>query len=39
MTCTPSGRLYLLGKVAGQDSVVLLSIDRSEIGLSDRSKR
>lgn len=33
MTCTPSGRLYLLGKVAGDDSVVLLSIDRSEIGL------
>ena len=32
MTCTPSGRLYLFGKVEDQQSVVLLGIDRNEIG-------
>lgn len=39
MTCTPSGRLYLLGKLAGQDSVVLLSVDLKEIGLSTGKRR
>lgn len=37
MACTPAGRLYLLGKVADNQSVVLLSIDRSEIGLWARN--
>ena len=36
MTCSRSGQLYLVAKVPGQESVVLLRIGRNEIGLSPR---